>query len=205
MNREIWESAYLETRRNIGIRSKRIKLFELNKKDKILDCGCGDGLNLTAFQQMGFSNIYGIDISLELLRKANDFTVVQTDAIKAGLKCNSFDIVFVDSVFHHVNLNATIAEISRILRVGGKLCAMEPANSFMRKVLDLVTFFPFCDWPNVIVSRKIGRKEECATYLRWQKFVKSTDKLKNLLEKNNFRVLFLRKDLINLFCMAEKI
>ncbi len=65
-----WENTYIKTRRNIEARKKRLSKFTINHTDKVLDVGCGDGLNIKILSDMGVQNVIGVDISKSLLTLA---------------------------------------------------------------------------------------------------------------------------------------
>ena len=65
-----WEKEYLKTRRNLDKRRKRIQKFTLSRNYKILDLGCGDGLNISIFKTLGLTNLVGIDPSKYLIDEA---------------------------------------------------------------------------------------------------------------------------------------
>jgi len=100
-----WEQACLKSRRNLNSRKRRLLLFKIKKTDKGLDLGCGDGLNLKLLKEMGIKDLTGVDISEDLIEKAKkmnpEVKFYLASAEKLPFKSNSFNIVLVDSVFHH--------------------------------------------------------------------------------------------------------
>src|SRR3989344_833127 len=96
-----WEEACVETRRSLTQRKRRLKLFRIKKTDRVLDLGCGDGLNIKILVQKGNKNVVGVDISRELLEEAKRLNpkakFFQASAKKLPFKDSSFDIVLVDS------------------------------------------------------------------------------------------------------------
>ena len=60
------------------------ELIKNNKWAKILDIGCGDGLVGEALRKHGFDNLVGLDISLKMVRLAQDKKVYK-DVFQADL------------------------------------------------------------------------------------------------------------------------
>ncbi len=51
-----WEHACVHTRRNTESRKKRLLQFSFRPDDKILDLGCGDGVNIQVLRSMGMTS-----------------------------------------------------------------------------------------------------------------------------------------------------
>lgn len=138
-----WERAYFDTRRDLGSRTKRLNMLNIQLWENVLDLGCGDGLNITILKASGVKNIIGVEPSkqfVKLAKKNNPgVDIVQGTAEKLPFKTNSFDTVFVDSVFHHiVDYHTSLAEIKRVLKNGGFFCFIEPRNTPIRWIADIV-------------------------------------------------------------------
>lgn len=168
-----WISTYYKTRRNEKLREKRIKILcsGLKRDIMLLDFGCGDGLNLNIFKKLGFLNLYGLDNCKDFLDKI-DFIPKQNiflaDGSNTGFKDESFGLVFVDSVLHHLeHYDLVINEIKRILQPGGILCILEPRPSLARSIIDLLTFSPLRLCSKYIKFRYQNLKEEYPTYKKW--------------------------------------
>ena len=198
-----WEAAYLYQRRNLRRREKRIKLFNIDKDKSILDYGCGDGLDLIIFRNLGYSNIAGLDNSKDYLAKIKaEFKVHLADACDTGLPSNSFDVVFVNSTLHHVDLNKALKEIKRILKNGGELCLIEPRATVARKILDFATLCPICASFGYLKKRHVTLLEERETYYNW---LRQQPFLITILEKSGFRVVFNKGGLATVMvkCVAQ--
>jgi len=113
----IWETA-------VGTpRSKMYKDFigSLDRNIKILEVGANYGLQLQLLQEMGFKNLYGLEINksaIELAHKdVHDIYIMQGDALDLPFKDNSFDLVFTSCFLIHIapaNRKQVMSEIRRV-------------------------------------------------------------------------------------------
>ena len=104
-------------------------LFDLPKGTKILDVGCGSGIYSMQLAEMGYK-VTGIDISVEMLKKAQDKALekgldidfIEMDVYNLTFEEDSFDGVFSMAAFEfiHDDLKA-IDEMFRVLKVGGQM------------------------------------------------------------------------------------
>ena len=138
-----WEDSCVETRRDLKSRKKRLRMMKIKKTDSVLDLGCGDGLNIMLLNQMGVKKPVGMDISKKLLKMAQERNPKTKffvgSAQKTPFKPNSFDIVLIDSVLHHLmEYKDAVKEFKRILKPGGRLCFMEPHQSLIRRAIDFI-------------------------------------------------------------------
>jgi ubiquinone/menaquinone biosynthesis C-methylase UbiE len=101
-------------------------LNDLTNK-KVLDVGCGGGLGIVEFQKLGAKNIYGIDSSEVMVEETKkvvaDPNLISVQDIELTNFSNGlFDVVICRLSLHYLDqLDKAWSEISRILRVGGKL------------------------------------------------------------------------------------
>ncbi len=176
------------------MREKRIRMFSLPLGARILELGCGDGLNLKILQRLGYKNVFGLDNSFVLLKRVKDVPVVLADACKTGFARNSFDVIFIDSFFHHLeDPGICLQEIKRILKPQGLLCFMEPRKSLARSILDWLTFLPFLQAFLFFKNRSISLREEYGVYYKW---LRTYNDFMILLKNSGFKVLFLKNGLI---------
>jgi len=97
------------------------KIIEKEKKDgKVLDIACGDGhfiSHLTNYQR------YGVDISKEAIRKANNLNIgkfVVSEAENLPFKDIEFDfITCMGSLEHFIDMDASLKEMKRVLKKNG--------------------------------------------------------------------------------------
>jgi len=101
---------------------------------KVLDFGCGSGFHTIKTAEFA-GHVTGIDISPEAIRLAQEqaeaaglaakttFTVMDAEALT--FKPASFDVVSVSGVLHHMDLDAALGQIRRVLEPGGKAIFLE--------------------------------------------------------------------------------
>lgn len=167
-----WEKACIETRRGIDTRKKRLQKFGFRPTDKILDAGCGDGINIHLLASMGIHDIVGVDISSQLLKLAKKLNpkirFVQASLEKLPFRANSFDAVLVDSVFHHLlEYELTLTQIRRILKPKGYLCFLEPKNHIFRLIADTLALVPFATYIPFIGKRSRSYLGEIHLMRHW--------------------------------------
>jgi ubiquinone/menaquinone biosynthesis C-methylase UbiE len=100
----------------------------------VLDYCCGTGLNTLFMAECG-ADVVGIDISPESARAARARLTdeglaerakfVLTDAERTAFGDRTFDIILCNGVLHHLDSGAAFAELSRILKPGGRVFCVE--------------------------------------------------------------------------------
>jgi SAM-dependent methyltransferase len=104
----------------------------------VLDYGCGPGHDLVGFVEFSKPRrLVGIDVSSSSLTEAKhrlttlhggqqvEFVLAKPDATRFDLPDQSFDYIHSSGVLHHVsNLPATLRELRRLLRPGGRMRVM---------------------------------------------------------------------------------
>lgn len=108
---------------------------------KIVELFCGRGNGLTALNQLGFTDIEGIDLSPSLAAQyAGPGKILVGDCRQLPFENNSKDILIVQGGLHHLpvlpdDLDRTLAEGSRVLRRDGLLVVVEPWATFFLSVV----------------------------------------------------------------------
>jgi len=111
------------------------RLVPADRPLRILDVGCGTGLNARHLAAMGHT-VVGTDLSPVAIEKfkQNGFDGIVCDMEKdAGvpLPDASFDLVFASEVIEHIADTATfLAELHRLVRPGGTLILSTPNSAF---------------------------------------------------------------------------
>ena len=167
--RERWEDAYREGRRSLALRRWRIRrLVDADRDALIVEIGCGDGLNLGVLGELGYRRVMGLEYSPALLAELPPGGLVTGDAHDLPLASDSVDVLFYDSVLHHLtDYRRAAAEAARVLRGGGRLFAFEPRRSLLRSLLDRFTFSALGRKLPVLGSRARALAEEWDLYSRW--------------------------------------
>lgn len=108
---------------------------------KILDVGCGTGVNLGFLQQYGA--VTGLDNTEEAVKrcKANGFQdVVMGDILALPFPDATFDLVVAMDVVEHLDDDvAVLKELRRIVKPGGLLYITVPAFMFLWSIQDDVS------------------------------------------------------------------
>jgi SAM-dependent methyltransferase len=143
-----WEAAYLrfetpaqEVRKFVR-RLRKLGADGWPREARIVELFCGRGNGLRALDQLGFSRVFGLDLSPTLLahsRGAGELVV--GDCRELPFADGSLDFAIVQGGLHHLpkpgDLEQTLGEVRRALKPGGFIVAIEPWRTFF---LDLVHF-----------------------------------------------------------------
>jgi cyclopropane fatty-acyl-phospholipid synthase-like methyltransferase len=96
---------------------KITKMIRLDKKIKIIDCGCGAGHTLNFFRMLGYKNSIGTDISKNAINLCNknyffieNNDVFNIDIIKSKKFHRKFDMVFSDGMIEHFKETDSISK-----------------------------------------------------------------------------------------------
>lgn len=146
-NSDAWEKAYLrfetpeEEIEKFTRRLRQAGCETWSKDAKIVELFCGRGNGLHALENLGFSNVEGVDLSASLLSQySGPAKSYVCDCRTLPFETASRDIVVIHGGLHHLarlpnDLEQMLAEIARVLRPGGLLFALEPwLTPFLRAV-----------------------------------------------------------------------
>jgi ubiquinone/menaquinone biosynthesis C-methylase UbiE len=110
-------------------------LFENVKGAVALDYCCGNGEVAIEMAKRGASRVLGIDISPVAIANARELAKVAgvgdiceykvMDAEQTEFSDGAFDVIHEYGALHHLDLQAAFAELSRILKPGGRLICTE--------------------------------------------------------------------------------
>lgn len=144
---QVWEK-YLTTCFNVGSEYTKeefekyardydrvySKLLPLNKEAKILDVGCGAGFFLHYLKQKGYTNYYGIDISLECAEFVKNNVTERVEIADVfdflKMKSNQFDVIIGNDVIEHIPKDKTLRFLNLVyssLKLNGR-CILKTGN-----------------------------------------------------------------------------
>jgi len=133
------EDAWLDDKQGYRVRHTHLELLGLASLSgkKILDAGCGPGTYGLMLAQTG-NEVVGVEISPDSVQVANrrakekevNFIAHVGDLEKLPFEDNTFDICFCGWVLHHFpDFNASVSELSRVLKPEGLIAIVEPNES----------------------------------------------------------------------------
>ncbi len=112
----------------------RLGLTSEYQNHAILDMCCGHGESLDTLDELGFTNLSGIDLTItEELAADPRFNITQGDVTQTKLPANSFDWIICIHSLHHLasaeNVALFVDECHRLLKPGGKVAIIDfPAS-----------------------------------------------------------------------------
>jgi 2-polyprenyl-3-methyl-5-hydroxy-6-metoxy-1,4-benzoquinol methylase len=157
--------------------ARRVKLLtsHLAPGQKVLELGCGTGYFTRALAGTGAS-ISASDVSPDLLKAATrectseNVTFELQNAYALTYPNEFFDSVVGSSVLHHLELQAALEEIHRVLKSGGAICFTEP--NMLNPQIAVQKNVP-------AVKRRLGDSPDETAFFRWP--------LQRRLERIGFR------------------
>ena len=118
---------------NRKITFSQIDKIVIDRKNKILDVGCGAGINLKFLEKYGLA--IGVDLSegaLRFCRLRGHRRLCLADAVSLPFKTGSFSIVNTSHVLEHLDDdNMALEEFFRILKPKGLLIITVPTFDFL--------------------------------------------------------------------------
>ena len=119
-----WDTFYLDT---YGVTKTAINektLGNLPKDAKILEVGCNTGMQLVGLQNMGFTNLYGVELQPYAVEQAKKYTqninIVQGSGFELPFKDNYFDLVCTNGVLIHIAPENHYGFMSEVVRCSKK-------------------------------------------------------------------------------------
>jgi SAM-dependent methyltransferase len=140
---------------------------------RILDFGCGTGSTETYLKEF-FPNavIFGVDASAESIRAAQGIKLdgvafVHSDALELPFPDDSFDLIYSNGTYHHIEPNdheRILFEMSRVCRPGGSLFIFEnnPKNPLMMRAMQNN---PFDKDATVVPPARLRKQTQTAGFL----------------------------------------
>jgi ubiquinone/menaquinone biosynthesis C-methylase UbiE len=202
-----WDTAMVQIRRSTWMRTRRLRMFGIKKTDRILDLGCGDGLDIQILFEHGYKHIIGVDISPKLLVAAKirnpGIRFVLASAEKLPFKDETFDVILADSMLYHIVCNRkALREIRRVLSRGGRLCFVDMHVSPMRAFFDALTFSPLGRVMPYLRKRQRAYRAEQKAIERWRG--KELDFFRKL-EHEGFQKVYTRIDGLSIMGQYQRI
>ena len=164
-----WSKTYDSSRTRFWMRRFQVpalREIEFRPEIKILDLSCGTGELLQELynKSKGQIELYGLDISEEMLEMAkkklpSKITLVQGDVHNLPFKSEKFDYVLCTEAFHHYHSQKqAVSEMKRVLKNNGRMIIVD-VNFFLPPVHWL-----FQKWEPGCV--KINNKREMRSLFR---------------------------------------
>lgn len=146
-SRQAQEKFYDKRITNIALEYAYLQMGSLKGK-RILYYGCGvNKAPLLNFVSNG-AYVISIDLSSEAIKAMKEFIseeginkeaeALEMDAEKLSFDNDTFDLVFGTAILHHLDVKRASAEISRVLKMGGKAIFIEPLG-----MNPLINFYRF--------------------------------------------------------------
>jgi SAM-dependent methyltransferase len=115
-----------------------------NKKDTLLEAGCGNGRILRYFHNNGY-DIHGFDFiqsAILNLQKCDPGLKVRVDDVmKLSYESEMFDCVLAFGLYHNLEedgLRRAVSETHRLMKEGGRLCASFRADNIQNRINDFI-------------------------------------------------------------------
>jgi len=109
--------------------AKFIEFFKnVDVNSSVLDAGCGDGFWLGILRDLGFSDLFGVDLSYPLLMRAKSkgLKVAQYNVLDMNFRCK-FDVVLMCDVLEHLpDTTKALNNIQEALKENGTLYLIIP-------------------------------------------------------------------------------
>lgn len=107
--------------------------FKFEKGKKLLDAGCGDGLDAKIFHDAFGLNVYGFDIYTDKNIKKINMTFKEGSIYDIPFASNLFDYVFLHDVLHHIDEDKhrkdrhviALRELIRVCKTNGYIILTE--------------------------------------------------------------------------------
>ena len=107
------------------------KCIEVNETDRILDIGCGGGVNIEKFLKLTKNNVDGLDYSEVSVKESikrnqkaiisNKTEIIQADVSKMPIENEKYDIVSAfETIYFWPNIEETFKEVLRIIKENGQ-------------------------------------------------------------------------------------
>ena len=107
----------------------------INKEQKILDIGSSSGTNLRMFEEMGYKNYVGIELSriaISHCKKKGFSKIIYGDACNLPFQSSSKDFIIASDILEHIdNHELALSELKRVLKKNSFAIITVPAFNFL--------------------------------------------------------------------------
>lgn len=129
----------------------------VHSSSNVLEIGSGTGKIIKKILEMEKEiNLFATDLSIDMLQKIkkkhqkNKINLVVNDAHSLPFKNNTFDLIILQQVIHHLrDPERAMREIGRVLKKGGKVLLLAVGSGYQKNI------FPFSNLP--ITEDFLGR------------------------------------------------
>lgn len=197
-----WDKVFIK---QINKSKQHIKFYNtfnldaVKRNSRIIDIGCGRGDMVKYLNLCGFYNVIGIDISDSLYDIELKEKLFVGDARHLSFKDNSFDLVLMNGVLHHLNsipeIEECLKEIKRVLKPNKRFYLREPMNTLFRRFGNFMIFTPLSNLFEYSRNMRVLHEEEWTEYTYWLRNQKEIIKLIN----EEFEVVNFKKDLLSMY------
>lgn len=128
---------------DVSFRRRVIKVVEylnVQKGDRILDCGCGEGFYTMVLRELYGSDcsVVSFDMDFELMKKARAWQKEDSqnrfalgDVVKLPFKDGTFDKIIFSEVLEHIpDEHGALLELKRVLKTGGVIALTVPNHNY---------------------------------------------------------------------------
>ena len=174
-----WEVAYqrFETpeqeRRKFLRRLRSLGAHRWDRRTGVLEICSGRGSGLVAWRELGFRDVYGLDLSVALVTASDPHrSSIVGDARRLPFRTASRDVAIVQGGLHHLpdfdDVRAALAEMRRVLKRDGRVIIIEPWLTPFLRVVHFVTERPLARaMSNTLDAFAAMTDEERPTYEAW--------------------------------------
>ena len=109
----------------LGLTGELLAYCDLHKNSRVVDIGCGCAASLRLVKEQFGCEIFGLDISRQLLLQAKgrpcDSLLIQANVNAIPLAENSFDLILLECVASIFGIENSLSICKKILKPGGKV------------------------------------------------------------------------------------
>ncbi len=129
MNYQSRKYALLNSPIEVGRHLRRVRQFlQPRRNDRILEIGCGRGFLTQQVQQIAPAT-EGIDLNAEAIANAVTTGLLTMDARRLDYPDATFDLIYSFHAIEHIpDLRGAFAEMDRVLKPGGRILLVYPAE-----------------------------------------------------------------------------